>query len=79
MVVTRRNSRGYKSDSASHDIQGATCAVAEFNQASTRAKYALSDMDKAVCGRQTINYHSRNRIVDIFINNHGHSSIKLVN
>jgi hypothetical protein len=47
MVVTRRNSRGYKSDRTSHDTQGATCAVAEFDQASTRAKHALSDMDKS--------------------------------
>jgi len=47
MVVTRCNSRGYKSDQTSHDIRGATCAVAKFDQASTRAKHALSDKDKS--------------------------------
>jgi hypothetical protein len=47
MVVTRCNSRGHKSDQTSHDILGATCAVAKFDQACTRAKHALSDKDKS--------------------------------
>jgi len=47
MEVTRCNSRGYKSGQTSHDIRGATCAVVKFDQASTRAKHALSDKDKS--------------------------------
>jgi hypothetical protein len=46
MVVTKHNSRGYKSGHTSHDTQGATCVAVEFDQASTRAKHALSDKDK---------------------------------